>query len=388
MQLIHICPTYKPAYQYGGPTISISKLCELLQTSRTKPIVLTTSGNGKTELAVKRNSLCYVEGVSVWYFNRLTKDHSHFSPALCFHLYRHIRIQKMSGNDNLIIHIHSWWNLVSILSCVIARICNIKTIISPRGMLTSFSFVHTNRLIKGWIHYLIGNWLLNGCHLHATTEKEKQDILTYIKPKSITVLPNIVNVPLVNPITTECDPGQPLKLLFFSRIDEKKGIELLLNAVAKLNVKYCLTIAGTGTSTYILELQFLATTLGIDKNIKWLGNVCHSAKYDELGKHDLLILPSYNENFANVVLESLSVGTAVLLSDQVGLSDYIQETNLGWVSRLSATEFAAHIEGISNSREDLAAIRITAPQRIAEDFNAQILLKQYLHFYNGLVATA
>jgi glycosyltransferase involved in cell wall biosynthesis len=384
MQLIQICPSYKPAYQYGGPTISISMLCEKLQTSTLKPLVLTTTGNGNEELQVLCKTISIVDGVSVQYFKRLTKDHSHFSPSLCLHLIQHIRTAKKSRN-HLVIHIHSWWNLVALLSCFIARIYKIPTIISPRGMLTDYTFVHNKEFVKSCIHILFGKWLLEGCHLHATSEKEKQDISSFLKPKSVTVIPNILSFPSIQFDQHRPVQAKTFKFLFFSRIDEKKGIELLLKAAAKLNFNYHLTIAGSGKTTYVSKLQTLSTSLDIAQNISWLGHVSTGDKYKELTKHDLLVLPSYNENFANVVIESLSVGTAVLISDQVGLASYILSSNLGWVSKLNTNDLAAHITRISKSKATLTRIRTSAPRQIADEFNSDKLLKQYVDFYNTLM---
>ena len=63
----------------------------------------------------------------------------------------------------------------------------------------------------------------------------------------------------------------------------------------------------------------------------WIGQQDNEQKFSVLAQHDLMILPSHDENFANVVIESLSVGTPVLISSNVGLADYILATNLGWV---------------------------------------------------------
>lgn len=387
MKLIHVCPSYKPAYTYGGPTVSISMLCEQLQAANMQPFVLTTTGNGIHELKVETNSISIVDGVSVRYCARLTKDHSHFSPALCLQLFQYIRKAKRSG-QKLILHIHSWWNLVAILGCLIARLHNITTVISPRGMLTDYSFRHNKGFTKRCIHVLLGKWLLNGCDVHATSEKEKKDILSFLQPKSIMVIPNIVHLPRDYATEPIAKPSQSFKLLYFSRIDEKKGIELLMNSVATLEIEYTLTIAGTGISTYIEELKLLSTTLGIAKRVKWVGHISNEQKYTELSKHDLLVLPSYNENFANVVLESLAVGTAVLISDQVGLADYILNSKLGWVSKLSSSEFAAHIIRIANSKVSLTYIRTNAQKRVEEDFNSMKLVERYINFYNELIASA
>jgi len=419
MEVIHISPSYKPAYEYGGPTMSVSQLCEQMQKCGLKLQVLTTTANGAAELAVSTGIRYMVAGVPVKYFSRITGDHSHLSPGLCFHLLQVVwRARKHKAH--FIIHIHSWWNLVAILSCLVARVFKLTVVVSPRGMLTTYSFEHKKSMLKRCLHIFLGSWLLKGSHLHATSEKEKSDILAYVKPKTINVLPNLIDLPAVttrpampvikalpailavkdtqpiSPISTiqampanaeNFKPSTPFKLLFFSRIDKKKGVELLLRAVASLKVDYTLTIAGTGPAAYIEELQELTTALGIRKHIHWTGHVSNRDKYEMFNKHDLLVLASYNENFANVVIESLAVGTAVLVSEKVGLADYIIATQLGWVSSLEAADLAMQIEAISNQKEILTQIRLDGPTRIEDDFHRQVLAAKYMDFYKQLLVS-
>lgn len=399
MEVIHISPSYKPAYEYGGPTVSVSQLCEQLQNCDLKLQVLTTTANGQAELAVSTGISYLIAGVPVRYFSRMTGDHSHLSPGLCFHLLKALyRLKKDSIPG--IIHIHSWWNLVAILSCLTGRMFRVPVIVSPRGMLSHYSFGHQKSTLKRTLHSLLGKWLLNGSHLHATSDKEKRDILAYVKPKSITVVPNLVDFPALQTVQArlrrshfsqdeDCKSSktQPFKLLFFSRIDKKKGIELLLTAAATLQIDYTLTVAGTGQQAYLDELQDLAETLGISKRLRWTGHVSNQDKYHILMDHDLLVLPSQNENFANVIIESLAVGTAVLVSEDVGLADYIRSSRLGWVCSLCQLDIALQIETIFSQKKLLANIRVDGPTRVFDDFHQQTLATKYMHFYNRLLVS-
>ncbi|NNU34836.1 glycosyltransferase [Mucilaginibacter sp. S1162] len=113
MKILQINASYKPAYIYGGPTMSVAKLSEQLVNAGNEVTVFTTTANGKYELAIDPNKSILVDGVSVTYFKRITKDHSHLSPGLLLNLWRNVR--KFD-----IIHIHAWWNLVSVFSAFIA----------------------------------------------------------------------------------------------------------------------------------------------------------------------------------------------------------------------------------------------------------------------------
>src|SRR5690606_32929737 len=124
---------------------------------------------------------------------------------------------------------------------------------------------------------------------------------------------------------------EPFRLLFLSRIEEKKGLDTLFDALSRCSIHWELAIAGDGQPGYLEQLKSQTSTLGIDRHIRWLGHVGVDEKFEVIRQHDLLVLPSHDENFANVVVESLSVGTPVLISKQVGLADYVQSLNLGWV---------------------------------------------------------
>ncbi|RYE55228.1 MAG: hypothetical protein EOP48_10655, partial [Sphingobacteriales bacterium] len=115
MYIVHVNASYKPANIYGGPTRSVSQLCEALAIASDDRVlhssVLTTRANGESELSVPTGVPQLVDGVRVTYFDRITKDHSHLSLALLNQLQKEIKNHKQDG---LIIHIHAWWNLVSV----------------------------------------------------------------------------------------------------------------------------------------------------------------------------------------------------------------------------------------------------------------------------------
>jgi len=433
MKIIHITASYKPAYIYGGPIQSVGRLCEVLSDSKLsrvlregilvcvkddKPLtlddkssaqygkcieveVITTTANGANELDVKIGEPVFVEGVQVSYFKRLTKDHSHFSPGLLWGLRKeilryskdnnNIKIPKLQApNSKLIIHIHAWWNLVSVLSCLIAKWYRIPVTLSPRGMLTSYTLGNRNSISKKLIHKLLGKNLLQYCHVHATSEQEKADILKIVTPKSIRVVPNLVSLPL-----EKHDPKSPasisenqaegyFKIIFLSRIEEKKGLEVLFNALATVDIPWKLTIAGSGEEQYLQDLKLLTNKLKLSDNIYWIGQVSNEDKYTLIAAHDLLVLTSYNENFANVVVESLSVGTPVLISEYVGLADYVKDNELGWVTNLEIAEIKNNIIFAYQNPEKRQNIRNTAPSTIREDFNDDVLANRYLEFYKTL----
>lgn len=377
MKILHVTPAYKPAVIYGGPTMSVAKLCEELIKGGVQAEVFTTTANGPTELPVATDKAVLLDGVKVRYFKRITKDHTHFSPALLAALWQNVRSYDA-------VHIHAWWNTVSVLSCMIAVLRGVPVIISPRGMLSDYSFGNRNQGVKKIIHSIAGERYLKKAHIHATSKNEQDAVAYLLSPKSITIVPNFVELPAQQPVNTSI-PGEKLQLLFFSRIEEKKGLDILIDALHLLNYPYHLTIAGDGNALYIDHLKALALEIGVAENITWAG-FYGDDKFDLLSQHDLLVLPSHDENFGNVVIESLSAGTAVLVSDQVGLADYVKENKLGWVCRTDRGSVAASIDNINyNYREKLTLIKQQAPLQMRQDFTGDALIKKYTDLYGSII---
>ncbi len=398
MDILHVNASYKPAYIYGGPTMSVSQLCEELVKEDFKLEVLTTTANGETELNLEAGKKNMVDGVAVTYFRRLTKDPSHFSPALLLGLYKrlnrannsHSAVSKnRSENMYPIVHIHAWWNMVSVGACLVALLFSGRVLLSPRGTLSNYSFNNRKRFLKNTFHQFIGKALLKRCHFHVSTEKEKIDILSLVNPKSITIIPNFVNLlrgveeagDLEIETHTQARHEPVFRLLFLSRVEEKKGLDNLLKALEQIKIPFRLTVAGGGQPDYLSYLKNLESELRLTDKITWLGPLNQQLKFQVLARHDLMVLPSHDESFANVVIESLSVGTPVLLSEKVGLADYVLRNNLGWVYQPGENNLTDCLVDAYHNQSMRLSVRQMAPQKIKTDYDPSRLMGRYIKMY-------
>ncbi len=372
MKILHIVPSYKPAYQYGGTIESVARLCEGLVQAGIDVQVFTTTANGSEELDVQTNVEYIVEGVKVIYFSRLTKDHSHVT----FSLWK--RLHKDCKNYD-IVHIHSWWNLLVMVSALICKQQKVKLIISPHGMLSDYIIQHSKSFLKRFTHHFIGRSLLKYATLHATSDAELSECNTLISGWEGFMLPNIIWLPEIN---IEKHGNKIFTLIFLSRIHPKKGIELLMEAISKLTIKVCLQVVGTGEKQYIKNLKRKAKELHIEDQVDWFGWKSRDEKFEILMQADLFALTSYNENFANVVVESLHVGTPVLLSSNVGLSTFIATHNLGWICSLEPEDIAEKIESAILDTEMRKTIHTHAPAIVKKYFSENRLIPEYLYNYN------
>ncbi len=377
MKILFVSPSYKPAYIYGGPAVSVTELAEALVIAGHEVTVYTTTANGREELKVPVATPVNVNGVTVYYFSRQTGDHTHISFGLWQQLWK-----NATTFDT--INLQSWWSLLIIGAAVICRAKRCIYIISPRGMLSAYTFQNLHGRPKKWIHKAVGKKLLKTGILHATTDLEWSDCQKIIPGWKGFVLPNLVRFPATLP-ARQYPTGDTLTLGFLSRIDQKKGLELTMQALALQTFKYRLKIGGGGEEGYLQSLKTLAASLKIDHRIQWCGWISGDNKFDFLASLDVFILTSYNENFANTVIESLSVGTPVFISRGVGLAGYVESESLGWVCDTSVTAIANKFAEMAADREKMVPIGKMAPEKIRADFNKMTLAGHYANAYKQFI---
>jgi glycosyltransferase involved in cell wall biosynthesis len=375
MKILQIVPTYKPAYIYGGPIESISKLSEGLAAEGNIVHVFTTTGNGKVELDVNIGIPIYVDGVLVYYFRRNTKDPSNISFSLWVHLFK-------TAKDYDIIHIQSWWNLLVIGAAFICHLKKVKFVFSPRGMLSGYIFSSGKTVYKKILHKLIGEWILSKSIFHATSEAEYIECKNLIKDWKGFIEPNVLTLPSNNLVERK---NPVFSMIFMSRIHPKKGLELLFEALSELEGNFILKIAGSGDEEYLSELKNLAIKLKIEKNISWLGWLNREAKFNELMNSDLMVLVSQNENFANVVVEALHMGTPVLISEHVGLSKFVRENNLGWVAPLNETAILKHLRNAIEDKAKRLWVNLNGRVIIDQKFSPRTVINNYISAYDATI---
>lgn len=112
-------------------------------------------------------------------------------------------------------------------------------------------------------------------------------------------------------------------LLFLSRLHEKKGCDLLLEAFAKVRREDLhLVIAGPpADESYRARLEQLVARLFPtgDAPVTFTGMLRDAAKWGAFAAADAFVLPSHQENFGLAVAEALACGTPVLISNRVNI---------------------------------------------------------------------
>ncbi|MCX2481787.1 glycosyltransferase [Pedobacter sp. MC2016-15] len=372
MKILFIVPSYKPAFVYGGTIVVIARLAEQLALEGHDVSVYTTTANGKAELDVVPGKEMIIDGVRVTYFKRITGDHTHVSSDLWRCLYNNIKSFD-------VVHIHSWWSPLIIGAFCVCRIKKVKPVFSPHGMLSKY-IIETNNPRKKKAVHIMGKRLLKHATLHVTADTEWEESLNIIPHWRGHVIPNLV---ALSNIAYQRTYNDVFTIGFISRIDPKKGLDLLITALSNVTFDYKLQIAGDGDPDYIASLKRLAEEKGNASKLHWVGWKNGEDKFKFLAQLDLFALTSYNENFAVVAIEALSVGTPVLVSDKVGLYKYVLERDMGWITDLNVNNITQKLNTLFSDSTKQRRINAEAPSKIKIDFDDSALAKEYIQLYQN-----
>ena len=227
-----------------------------------------------------------------------------------------------------------------------------KLFVMPHGMLDPYFQKARDRRLKAMRNQLF--WQFIERHvigeadcLLFTCEMEKnlaaQSFSNYL-PKSEEVVglglpvPPSFTSPMHDAFKEKC-LGRDVEncLLFISRINSKKGVDLLVAAYNKYEEQHGnlpkLIIAGPDLeSPFGKEVQELANR---NKNIIFTGMLDGEAKWGAFYSCSAMILPSHQENFGFVVVEALACGKPVLISNQVNIWKEVEAQQAGLISRCS-----------------------------------------------------
>jgi glycosyltransferase involved in cell wall biosynthesis len=305
MRILHVVPSFYPAYFYGGPIRSTFELCRNLASLDCDVRVLTTDASGlEAVLDVEKNrEVPFEEGFRVRYCRRRLR-HS-VSPELLRLLGQYIRWAD-------VIHLTGVYNFPTFPTLFQCRVLKKPVVWSPRGGLQRWegSSRRTLKAIWDCLWYNLAD--RPRLTLHCTSHEEAREIEVRLPNLRSAVIPNGVDVPST---LNRSEVHGPLRLLYIGRLDPKKGIEELLNACSMLpRNNWQLGIAGWGAPSYTARLRQKINDLGLNHQVEMMGEVLGNAKKQLFENSDVALVPSYTENFAIVVAEALAHAVPVIAS--------------------------------------------------------------------------
>jgi len=240
-------------------------------------------------------------------------------------------IFKIIKNEKIDL-IHAHWIIPSGLLCSITKIVlKKKLIISVHGSDIS--------LIKYPFFKFIGKQILriaDTCTVNSTATKNSVLNVTRLS-KEPTIIPMGVDLNIFQPFENVKVNNNSIKkpsILTVGRLDEKKGIKYLIDAMPKVTQKFPdakLVIVGEGPEKDNLVNQI--KMLSLEGNISMVGAVQNKELPKYYNKADLFVLPSLEEGLGVVLLEAMACGTPVVGSNIGGIMDIITDKETGLLAQ-------------------------------------------------------
>ncbi len=179
------------------------------------------------------------------------------------------------------------------------------------------------------------------------------------------------------------EPGpahRPLVIGTAALLERRKGIDVLLEASARLAIPHRLVIMGDGPLR--AELEALANRLGA--SAEFAGFVPDLAgRLEEL---DVFVLPSRGENLPVAILEAMAVALPVVATRVGGVPEVVRDGESGLLVEPEDVEGLAAALARLAEGEERERLGRAAAARIAEHFEAGLVARQMVALYRELVS--
>ena len=353
MRILHITPTYIPAYSYGGPIYSVHALCRSLAGVGHDVHVLTTSVDGPHNSEVPYDRPVDLDSVQIHYCRSNVLRRLYWSPDL----YTQCN-EMVSGFDA--VHLHSVFLFPTWAGARASGRAGVPYVLSPRGMLVGDLIRRRSAATKAaWIRLVERRNLSRAARIHLTSEEERRaldDLGLGLAP--MVVIPNGVDAPIsFSPDAVSADVrrlvAEGFDILSFGRISWKKGLDGLIRSAAEVQ-RVKVLIAGHDEDGLAENLRKLAEQYGIGDRVLFLPRQITGPDKEALfAAGRLFVLPSLSENFGNVVAEAMIRGLPVVVTVGVGAAELVEESGGGAVAPRDPKGFAAVVAGLLSSTSGL-----------------------------------
>lgn len=201
-----------------------------------------------------------------------------------------------------------------------------RLIVNPHG-LEPYQVIGLRNKIIAMPFKLIFNFIFKRANTVISLGGKLTDILTKIVPNnsSVVEIPNGVNLP-AKYFDKALNSVPPINVFFLARFESNKGINILFDAIKKLNElgfenSFKFHLAGTGT------LYNYYCVRNVFANVELLGFVNDERLSVLYEANDLFVLPTLFEGMPTVVLEAMSFSLPVIVSDVGATRDIVDDNN-------------------------------------------------------------
>jgi glycosyltransferase involved in cell wall biosynthesis len=386
MKILHVIPSYEPAWAAGGTVTATSNLCRALARQDIDMTVYTTDvdGNGG-HLDVPLNEPVDLGGVRVWYFR------CDLLPKKAFYSGRLAKKLKETVKTFDLVHMSAIWQWIGVDVFKVCKHVSKPYIVSVHGSFNTWCW-NQNIIQKRFYWHLIGKKAINSAHaIHFTVRDEQEKSLStlpFLRQKENFVIPNGIVLKEGKNIRDKLGfTSDQFILLFVGRIHRKKGIHLVIEAMKRIDNKNIrlLLVGSKEDKDYVSLLG--KTSKEVEDKILWHDTVPVNEIWDYYSSSTLFVLPSHDENFGMVVVEAMACGLPVLVSKNVGIWREVESDGAGVAVNQDVDEIAEAIKKLADDTKLLNKMKHNARKSAEKRYDinkvASLMIKAYEDVLTG-----
>jgi glycosyltransferase involved in cell wall biosynthesis len=251
-----------------------------------------------------------------------------------------------------VVHIHSLYLFHSWAAGTLCRRLGVPYIVRPHGTLDPY--IHRRhrwrkRMMELWFQDRV---LRDAAAIHYTSAEERRLAEAFVQGAPGAVVPlgldlaDYADLPPAGSFRARHpEIGDRPILLFLSRLNFKKGLDVLIEAAARTRaagIDAHLVIAGPDGGMEAAAHRWVERA-GLESRTSFTGMLTGRDKLAAYRDAALFLLPSSSENFGIAVIEAMACGTPVIVSDRVNIWREIVADGAGLTEPPQAAAFASAI---------------------------------------------
>ncbi len=238
-----------------------------------------------------------------------------------------------------------------------------------------------NRIVKK----IIGKKLLKDAVGFVGVTKKTCEIITklYNFNKPHFVLPYYSDLKDFSSLPYRSSQNKVTRFLFLGDITYNKRLDLIIDALKKVQNPFELHVVGDGELREELEMQAKNISYG---TVTFHGKVPYTDVHSILANTDFLILPSNHDGFGMVVVEALAAGVPVIASESVmSAVEFVENGKNGWLFKQgNVVELRNAINLAINFKDHWSQMSSNARESL-KDYDATKLSNEFHTFLQGLL---
>jgi len=364
--------SFLPGFKGGGPITSIANLDKLLNSSF--DILICTKdrdfGDAQSYGTVPVKKVTMFKGHKVIYLPNIS-------------VFQIFKVVKNFGPD--LIYLNSFFSITTLKLTLLSQFyLKKKILVAPRGELQDnaleikkhkkFAFINLYRCFQ--LHKKV--------LFHATDRIETLKIRNFFDKNTVVELKNLVQVHRFRPLIKK---KNELKIVFVSRISQKKNLHYALNLLSLVNSEIIFDIYGpVEDAKYWGKCEKIIQKLPENIKVSYKGCLNQNDTIYKMREYHCFLFPTLSENFGHVIIEAMQAGLVPIISNKTPWTG-LESVNAGWdIDHSNRMKFASVINKLHAMNGDKFSEKSTCVMKyVQKKINVKKLKRDYILTFNKII---